>query len=48
MVLLAFAIVAGMYFVSYQAEKNYDALCSDIGLIVMVILLYSYFVALFN
>ena len=48
MVLLAFAIVAGMYFASYQTENNYDALCTCIGLSVMLILLYSYFVALFN
>ena len=46
--ILAFAIVVGMYFAAYQAEKNYDALCTCIGLSVMVILLYSYFVALFN
>ena len=46
--ILAFAIVIGMYFAAYQADKNYDALCSCIGIIVPLVLLYSYFVALFN
>ena len=48
MILLAFAIAGGMYFAAYQAEKHHDALCSCIGLSVMLILFYSYFVALFN
>jgi len=48
MVLLAFAIAGGMYFAAYQAEKNHDALCTCISLSFWLIMLYSYFVALFN
>lgn len=45
---LGFAILIALYFVATQAENNYDALCSCIGLSVLLVLLYSYFVALFN
>ena len=45
---LGFALLIALYIAATQAEKNYDALCTCIGLSVLLVLFYSYFVALFN